>query len=77
MLVTLGNTLAGLKMHHFTTSIFLGKPAHPVLGFGVAYCVAWAFDLEGVARGVLILQGVDAGSRFHLFLCSAFRSLAR
>jgi predicted permease len=71
MLVTLGNTLAGLKMHHLTTSIFWGS-LRIVLGFGVAVCVAWAFDLEGVARGVLILQGSMPAAVFTYFFAARF-----
>lgn len=55
MLVSLGVALARLRIAG------LGRAAavsalRLVLGFGVGLAVAWALDLEGVARGVVVLE---------------------
>ncbi|HEY5624033.1 MAG TPA: AEC family transporter [Gammaproteobacteria bacterium] len=55
-LLTLGFSLAELKIAHARISISLGA-ARLAIGFGVALAVAEIFGLEGVSRGVLIIQG--------------------
>lgn len=56
MLIALGNTLAGLHMRRIGDSLLWGA-ARLLIGFAVAHAVAWSFGLEGVAKGVIILQG--------------------
>ncbi len=56
MLIALGNTLAGLRMNRIHTAMAWGA-ARILLGCAVAHGIAWAFGLEGVAKGVIILQG--------------------
>ena len=55
-LLTLGFSLAELKIARARIAIGLGA-ARLAIGFGVALVVAELFNLEGVARGVLIIQG--------------------
>ena len=71
MLLALGNTLAGLKMQHFTSSLLWGA-LRIVLGFSVAFGVAWAFGLEGVAKGVLVLQGSMPAAVFTYFFAARY-----
>ncbi len=74
MLLALGNTLAGLKMSHFTRSILWGS-LRIVLGFAVAFATAWVFGFDGVAKGVLILQGSMPAAVFtYLFAARYDRS---
>ncbi len=56
MLIALGNTLAGLHIHRIGASMLWGA-GRLLLGFVVAHAIAWIFGLEGVAKGVIILQG--------------------
>ncbi len=55
MLITLGVSLASLKVVNISRSIWLAI-FRLAIGFGVGVFIAWGFDLEGVARGVVILQ---------------------
>lgn len=55
MLLALGVSLSRLTMASFTRSFALSV-VRLAGGFGVGVLVAWLFGLEGVARGVLILQ---------------------
>ena len=74
MLIALGNTLAGLRMHRIGSSMLWGA-GRIVLGFLVAHAVAWAFGLQGVAKGVIILQGSMPAAVFtYLFAARYDRS---
>ncbi|MCZ4282089.1 AEC family transporter [Kiloniella laminariae] len=55
MLITLGVSLASLKVVNITRSIWLAL-FRLGIGFTVGLMVSWGLDLEGVARGVVILQ---------------------
>ncbi|MEQ8664704.1 MAG: AEC family transporter [Rhodospirillales bacterium] len=55
MLITLGISLADLKIGGFRRSLVLSV-FRLVMGFAVGVAAAEAFGLEGVSRGVLILQ---------------------
>ena len=55
MLITLGISLAGLKIGGVRRSLLLAG-LRMVMGFAVGLATAIAFDLEGASRGVLILQ---------------------
>ncbi|WP_020593754.1 AEC family transporter [Kiloniella laminariae] len=55
MLITLGVSLASLKVVNVTRSIWLAL-FRLGIGFAVGLAVSWGLDLEGVARGVVILQ---------------------
>lgn len=55
MLVTLGVSLARLKVTSLRVSLFFSV-MRLVLGFGVGWAVALLLGLEGVARGVLVIE---------------------
>ncbi|HVK98666.1 MAG TPA: AEC family transporter [Dongiaceae bacterium] len=55
MLLTLGVSLADMKLQAVGSSLYFAV-ARLLIGVGVGYGVAWLFDLQGVAKGVLILQ---------------------
>lgn len=55
MLLTLGVSLADMKFVALGNSLFFAL-ARLLIGVGVGVGVAWAFGLQGVAKGVLILQ---------------------
>ena len=74
MLIALGNTLAQLKMQRVGAAMAYGA-GRIVLGFAVAHVIAWAFDLEGVAKGVIVLQGSMPAAVFtYLFAARYNRS---
>ena len=56
MLLTLGNTLAGLGIANMRKAAGLGV-ARLAIGFTVALGISALFGLRGAARGVLLLQG--------------------
>ncbi len=55
MLITLGVSLAAMRVHSLGKSLYFAI-ARLMLGAVVGWGVARLFDLEGVARGVVILQ---------------------
>ena len=55
MLITLGVSLSLLRVSGIGRSICLSA-LRLVMGFSVGVGLAWVFDLEGAARGVVILQ---------------------
>ncbi|MAR91356.1 MAG: AEC family transporter [Pseudomonadota bacterium] len=55
MLITLGVSLAGLRVTHLGRSLLFGS-LRLIIGALVGWGVAQAFDLRGAARGVVILQ---------------------
>ena len=67
MLIALGVSLAGLEVTSFTRSLLLSL-LRLVMGFAVGVVTAWAFGLEGAARGVLILESAMPSAVFaYLF----------
>jgi predicted permease len=71
MLLALGNTLGGLHARRLPFAIGFGT-ARIVLGFAVALGIAELFDLEGVARGVLILQGAMPAAIFSYLFAARY-----
>lgn len=71
MLLALGNTLAGLKVAHLPFASFWGL-VRLVVGFLVAFAVAEALALDGVARGVLILQGAMPAAMFSYLFAARY-----
>lgn len=55
MLLTLGVSLADMKLHAIGSSLYFSL-ARLLIGVGVGWGVAYLFNLQGVAKGVLILQ---------------------
>lgn len=55
MLLTLGVSLADMKLQAVGSSLYFSL-ARLLIGVGVGWGVAYLFNLQGVAKGVLILQ---------------------
>jgi hypothetical protein len=71
MLLALGNTLGGLRAQRLPFAVGMGT-ARLVLGFAVALGIAELFGLEGVARGVLILQGAMPAAIFNYLFAARY-----
>jgi len=71
MLIALGNTLGGLHVRRLPFAFGWGA-ARLVLGFGVAWLVSEAFGLDGVAKGVLILQGAMPAAIFNYLFAARY-----
>ena len=71
MLLALGNTLGGLRAQRLPFALAFGT-ARIVLGFAVALGIAELFDLEGIARGVLILQGAMPAAIFSYLFAARY-----
>jgi predicted permease len=71
MLLALGNTLGGLHTKSFRFALGWGT-ARLAIGFFVALAVAEIFGLEGVARGVLILQGTMPAAIFNYLFAARY-----
>jgi len=71
MLLALGNTLGELRVKRLPFAFGWGT-ARLVLGFVVALGVAELFDLEGVARGVIILQGTMPAAVFNYLFAARY-----
>lgn len=71
MLLALGNTLGGLRVQHLPFATFWGL-TRLALGFLIAFAVAELLDLEGVARGVLILQGSMPAAMFSYLFAARY-----
>jgi len=72
MLVTLGVSLAQLKVAEWKHSL-LFSVVRVLGGFGLAVLVAWLFGLEGVDRGVLILQSSMPVAVFNYLLALRYQ----
>jgi predicted permease len=71
MLLALGNTLGELRISRLPFAVGWGI-ARLVLGFVVALAVAELFDLDGVAKGVLILQGTMPAAVFNYLFAARY-----
>ncbi len=71
MVITLGVSLAKLKFVNAWTGLGLSV-FRLAMGFGVGFAVAELFGLEGVARGVLILQSAMPAAIFNYMLAMQF-----
>jgi predicted permease len=71
MLLALGNTLGGLHVRRLPFASFWGL-VRLVLGFLIALGIAWLLDLDGVARGVLILQGAMPAAMFSYLFAARY-----
>lgn len=71
MLLALGNTLGGLHAKRLPFAFGWGA-ARLALGFLVALLVSDAFGLEGVAKGVLILQGAMPAAIFNYLFAARY-----
>ena len=71
MLLTLGVSLARLKVRRFSRSLII-VVLRMGLGFGAAVAVSEVFGLEGVARGVLILDAAMPVAVFNALLAERY-----
>jgi predicted permease len=71
MLLALGNTLGGLRVTRLPFASFWGL-VRLALGFLIALGIAWLLDLDGVARGVLILQGAMPAAMFSYLFAARY-----
>jgi predicted permease len=71
MLLALGNTLAGLHVKRLPFASFWGL-IRLAVGFAIAFGVAELLALEGVARGVLILQGAMPAAMFSYLFAARY-----
>ena len=71
MLLALGNTLGGLHAKRLPFALGWGT-ARLALGFLVALAIAELFGLEGVAKGVLILQGAMPAAIFNYLFAARY-----
>lgn len=71
MLLALGNTLGELKVKRLNFSFGWGS-VRLVLGFVVGHIVAWTFGLEGVAKGVIVLQATMPAAVFNYLFAARY-----
>jgi predicted permease len=71
MLLALGNTLGGLSAPRLPFAVGFGT-LRLVLGFAVALAIAEVFDIQGIARGVLILQGAMPAAIFNYLFAARY-----
>jgi predicted permease len=71
MLIALGHTLGGLKVQRIGFSVGWGV-ARLAIGFAVAHAVAWIFGFEGVAKGVIVLQGTMPAAIFNYLFAARY-----
>jgi predicted permease len=71
MLIALGNTLGELRAKRLPFALGWGA-ARLALGFVVALLVAELFGLQGVARGVMILQGTMPAAVFNYLFAARY-----
>jgi len=71
MLLALGNTLGGLHAKRLPFATAWGV-VRLLLGFGVAYAVSVLFGIEGIAQGVLVLQGAMPAAIFNYLFAARY-----
>ncbi len=71
LLITLGFSLARLKVRNLQTSLFLAL-ARLAIGFAVGHAVAALLGLEGVGRGVAILQAAMPNAVFNYLFAKQY-----
>jgi predicted permease len=71
MLLALGHTIGGLRAHNLRRAFGLGA-ARLLIAFGVAVGVSEALGIEGVAQGVLVLQGSMPAAVFSYLFAARY-----
>jgi hypothetical protein len=71
MLLALGNTIGGLRARNLPRAFGLGA-ARIVIAFAVAVGVAFLLRLDGVAAGVLVLQGSMPAAVFSYLFAARY-----
>ena len=72
MLVAMGHALGGFRVAAAGRAAGLGV-ARLVLGFAVGLLATWLFQLDGVFRGVTILQSAMPAAVFNYLLAARYR----
>ena len=75
MLITLGVALSSLRVRNIKTA-FLLSIIRLGMGFGVGVLVTWVLDLEGVYRGVVILQCAMPAAVFSYLFAQLYQQRA-
>ncbi len=71
MLLTLGASLGGLKLRDGLPAVGMGV-ARLVIGIAAGLLTVWLMDLQGVMRGVLLLQAATPAAVFNYLLALQF-----
>lgn len=71
MLLALGNTIADLQAKRWVFASLWGT-VRLIVGFVVAWAIAESFGLEGIAKGVLILQGAMPAAIFNYLFAARY-----
>ncbi len=71
MLIALGNTIGELRVRRLGFSVGWGA-CRIVVGGIVGHAVAWAFGMQGVAKGVIILQGAMPAAVFSYLFAARY-----
>ena len=71
LLITLGASLARLKVADLKNGLWLSA-ARLGMGFAIGMLLAWAFGLEGVERGVVILQSAMPVAVFNYLFAAEY-----
>jgi malate permease and related proteins len=71
MLLALGHTIGGLRAHNLKRAFGLGA-ARLLIAFGVSVGVSEAVGIEGVAQGVLVLQGSMPAAVFSYLFAARY-----
>lgn len=72
MLITLGVSLANLKVSAWRRSL-LFSATRLLLGFALGLWVVWVLELEGVARGVVLMQSAMPVAVFNYLLALRYQ----
>lgn len=71
MLLALGHTVGGLRAHNLRRALGLGS-ARLLIAFGVAVGVSTALGIQGIAQGVLVLQGSMPAAVFSYLFAARY-----
>jgi predicted permease len=71
MLLALGHTIGGLRASNLPRAVGLGA-ARLILAFAVAVGISELFGLEGMAQGVLVLQGAMPAAVFSYLFAARY-----
>jgi malate permease and related proteins len=71
MLLALGHTIGGLRAHNLQRAFGLGA-ARLLIAFGVSVGVSEALGIDGVAQGVLVLQGSMPAAVFSYLFAARY-----
>ena len=73
MLISLGASLAKIKVNNFTRNLLLSS-LRLLMGFGVGLIISNFFQLDGVARGVVIIECSMPAAVFNYMLAMKYNN---